>query len=282
VIDSHVHLHRHEFDDDRSEVLDRAFAAGLSALLNVGYDLPSSEASIMLAESDPRIYATVGVHPHDATQLADEAGNLTAAGRQTLARLRELAAHPRVLAIGEIGLDYFRDLSPRPAQRRALLVQLELAEQVGLPVIFHIRDAYPETRAVIEESGIPGQGAVLHAFAGDVATARWARRHRLLLGIGGPLTYKNSRLPAVLNEAAVTADDLLLETDAPWLPPVPYRGKRNESAYLGLVLTQLATVLGMDADEVSAGTDAAFSRLFGERYAVCNEDRNGSPARGNS
>jgi TatD DNase family protein len=163
-----------------------------------------------------------------------------------------------------------------------LLAQLELAEEVGLPVIFHIRDAYPETRAVIEESGIPGQGAVLHAFAGDVATARWARRHRLLLGIGGPLTYKNSRLPAVLNEAAVTADDLLLETDAPWLPPVPYRGKRNESAYLGQVLTQLATVLGMDAAEVSAGTDAAFGRLFGERYAVCNEDRNGSPARGTS
>ena len=167
MIDSHVHLNRSEFGDELAEVLQRAEAAGVRMFLNVGYDLPSSRASIALAEQDPRILATVGIHPHDATVLADAEGRLTSAGEAALDELRDLASHRRVVAIGEIGLDYFRDLSPRPAQRTALELQLRLADEVQLPVVFHIRDAWSETLALIDEFGVPAAGGVLHAFSGD-------------------------------------------------------------------------------------------------------------------
>jgi TatD DNase family protein len=260
VIDSHVHLHRDDFAADRPEVLARAAAAGVTGFLEVGYDPASSEAAVALAVADPRILATVGVHPHDAALLADADGRPTAAGGEILARLRDLAAHPRVAAIGEIGLDFYRDLSPRPAQRRALILQLELAETAGKPVIFHIRDAYPETLALVDEVGVPSRGAVLHSFAGNAAAAAWARERGLKLGVGGPITYKNGALPAAL--AGVGPADLLLETDAPWLPPAPHRGRRNEPAYLGLVRDRLAEVLGTTAAAVEEHTDANFARLF--------------------
>jgi TatD DNase family protein len=261
VIDSHLHLHREDFAADRPAVLARAAAAGVTGFLEVGYDLASSEAAVVLAASDQRILATVGVHPHDAALLADADGHLTLAGREILARLRDLAGHPRVVAIGEIGLDFYRDLSPRPAQRRALILQLELAEVVGKPVVFHIRDAYPETLALVDEVGVPSRGAVLHAFAGDAAAVAWARERGLELGIGGPITYKSSALPGVL--AGVGTADVLLETDAPWLPPEPHRGRRNEPAHLGLIRDRLAEILGATPSALEAQTDASFARLFG-------------------
>jgi len=261
VIDSHVHLHRDDFAVDRSDVLARAAAAGVTGFLEVGYDPASSEAAVALATSDPRILATVGVHPHDAALLADADGRPTAAGREILARLRELAAHPRVVAVGEIGLDFYRDLSPRPAQRCALVLQLELAEDVGKPVIFHVRQAYPETLALVDDVGVPSRGAVLHSFAGDPAAVTWARKRGLKLGIGGPITYKGSALPASL--AGVETADVLLETDAPWLPPAPHRGRRNEPAHLGLIRDRLAEVLGTTPAALEAQTDANFARLFG-------------------
>ncbi len=261
MIDSHVHLHRADFATDRAEVLARAAAAGVSGFLEIGYDPPSCEAAVRLAGSDPRVLAAVGIHPHDAAILADAEGNPTAGGREVLTRLRALAAHPRVVAIGEIGLDYYRDLSPRPAQHTALTLQLELAAEMALPVVFHIRDAYPQTRALVEAVGIPARGAVLHSFAGDRTMVEWAREHGLLLGIGGPVTYKKSALPTVLE--GVSPDGVLLETDAPWLPPVPYRGKRNEPAYLVHTRDHLAGVLGTTPDDLNARTDANFARLFG-------------------
>lgn len=261
MIDSHVHLHRADFAADRTDVLARAAAAGVTGFLEVGYDVASSEAAIALAASDARIRATVGVHPHDATLIADDAGQVTAVGHAVLTRLRDLAADPRVVAIGEIGLDFYRDLSPRPAQRRALILQLELAERAGLPVVFHVRDAYPEIMALVDEVGVPTRGGVLHSFAGDAAAVAWARARGLRLGIGGPITYKNSRLPVAL--AAATPADLLLETDAPWLPPAPHRGQRNEPALLALVRDRLAAVLGVTPAECAALTDATCTRLFG-------------------
>jgi TatD DNase family protein len=260
LIDSHVHLNRHEFKRDRDEVVERAVAAGVRGFLNVGYDLPSSRESIALAEADPRIRATVGVHPHDARVLADDDGNLTAAGREALVELRDLAGHPQVVAVGEIGLDFFRDLSPRPAQRAALTAQLELAAEVDLPVVFHIRDAWPETLAQIDEVGAPPRRGVLHAFAGDAAAVRWARERSFLLGIGGPVTYKNSTLPQRVAEAGV--EMLLLETDAPWLPPVPFRGKRNESSYLAHTCDHVAGLLDLDPAAVAAATTRNFGALF--------------------
>jgi TatD DNase family protein len=261
LIDSHVHLHRDDFAADRADVVARAVAAGVTGFLEVGYDLVSSEAAVALAEEHPRVLATVGVHPHDATLLADPEGQATVAGQEILTRLRELAGHPRVVAIGEIGLDFFRDLSPRPAQRRALLLQLELAETVGKPVVFHVRNAYPQVLALLDEVGVPSRGAVLHAFAGDAAAVAWARERGLKLGIGGPITYGSSGLPAALAGAAIA--DVLLETDAPWLPPTPHRGRRNEPAHLGLIRDRLAAVLGVTPLDLAVQTDASFARLFG-------------------
>lgn len=260
MIDSHVHLNRKEFAGDQSEVLSRAAAEGVTGFLNVGYDLETSRESIALANADARILATVGIHPHDALMLADEQGNLTSDGESALGTLEELAADPRVVAIGEIGLDYFRDLSPRPAQRQALAVQLELADRLDLPVVFHVRDAWDEIMVEIDRLGVPRRGGILHSFSGDEKTVVWARERGLMLGIGGPVTYKNSRLPELVALAGV--EMILLETDAPWLPPVPFRGKRNESGYLAHTLAKVAEILEMDPAEVDRLTTESFERLF--------------------
>lgn len=260
LTDSHVHLNRIEFREERSDVLKRAAAAGVTRLLNVGYDLPSSEGSVALAESDVRIFAAVGVHPHDAATLADAAGRITAAGREILAKLEQLAGQSRVVAIGEIGLDFYRDLSPRPAQRTALAVQLELADRLELPVIFHIRDAYAETIACVDAVGVPSAKGVLHAFGGDERSMAWALGHGLRLGIGGPVTYKNSHLPQLL--AHCSPDDLLLESDAPWLPPVPHRGRRNEPAYVKLTAMKVAEIYDITLEQLAQRTNASFTALF--------------------
>ena len=261
LTDTHLHLNRREFAGETAAVLERAAAAGVTRFLNVGYDLESSAASVALAGGDPRIWAAVGIHPHDASLLADAEGRLTDGGRAALDRLADLARHERVVALGEIGLDFYRALSPRPAQRTALTVQLALADRLDLPVIFHVRDAYAETLALVEAAGVPRRGGVLHAFAGDAAAVAWARRHGLRLGIGGPVTYKNSRLPELL--AGCGPDDLLLETDAPWLPPAPHRGRRNEPAYVALVAARVAGIYGLPEEEVARRTTRNAELLFG-------------------
>ena len=260
MIDSHVHLNREEFSGEQPEILQRARDAGVTAFLNVGYDLISSAESIALAESHPDILATVGIHPHDATHMADADGNPVPEIENILDQLRKMANNPRVVAIGEIGLDYFRDLSPRPAQRMALKLQLEIAEELQLPVVFHIRDAWPETLAMIDEFGVPTKGGILHSFSGDENSVAWAREHDFFLGIGGPVTYKNSRLDLLVAEAGI--EMILLETDAPWLPPVPFRGKRNESSYLVHTRAKVASALGLTEDEVDLKTTQNFQRLF--------------------
>jgi len=264
MIDSHVHLNRPEFAEDRAAVLQRAGEAGVTGFLNVGYDLESSQASMALALSDPRILATVGVHPHDAATLADAEGRLMAAGREVLSALADLAASDAVVAIGEIGLDFYRDLSPRPAQQAALIAQLELAAAVDLPVVLHIRDAYDEVLALLDTVGLPPRRAILHSFAGSAEHAAWARERGCLLGIGGPVTYRSSRLPEVLTAAGVTPADVLLETDAPWLPPVPWRGKRNEPAYLCYTAQAVAELRGQSVQDVwtaCGNTARAFFKL---------------------
>ena len=260
MIDSHVHLNRKEFQDQQPEVLARARATGVTQFLNVGYDLQSSAESISLAETHPDILATVGIHPHDAALLADDQGNPLPETPAVLDRLRQMANHPNVVAIGEIGLDFFRDLSPRPAQYSALKMQLELAAELNLPVVFHIRDAWSETLALIDEVGIPARRGILHAFSGDETSVEWARKNGFLLGIGGPITYKNSNLAALVELAG--PDLIVLETDAPWLPPVPHRGQRNESAYLVHTLAKVAAALGLSEEEVDRRTTKNFHRLF--------------------
>ncbi len=258
VIDSHCHLDFPQFDEDRAAVLDRARAAGVRAIINPGTDLTSSRRAVALAEAEPDVYAAVGVHPHDARSLDEE----------TLNELRALAAHPKVVAIGEIGLDFYRDLSPRDQQRRAFESQLALAAELELPVIIHCRDAHQEVLATLqawaEDHPAPPRGwrGVLHAFSGDEAMAEAGRAIGFALSLGGPVTFRNARrLHALVPKLPL--DHLLLETDAPYLAPHPHRGKRNEPAWVTLVAEAVARLTGVSVEAIVRQTTANAVRLFG-------------------
>ncbi|SNB69675.1 TatD family hydrolase [Thermoflexus hugenholtzii] len=253
LIDTHCHLDDPAFDPDREEVLARARMAGVEILILPGVEPEGIPRALALAERHPGLYVAVGIHPHVASQFSS----------QLLAQLRSWARHPRVVAIGEIGLDFYRDRSPREAQREAFRAQLELAGELGLPVIIHQREA---REAVMEElerwlAARPGARGVLHAFSGDPAMARIAVKWGFLLGIGGPLTYPRAES---LREAvrAVGLDGLVLETDAPYLPPQPHRGRRNEPAYLRNVAEALAQLLGLPMEQIARQTTANACRLF--------------------
>ncbi len=253
LIDTHCHLDDPAFDADREEVLARAREAGVEAFVIPSVTLDRIPAALALAERHPGIYVAVGIHPHAASTFSPEA----------LGKLREWARHPRVVAIGEIGLDFYRDLSPRGAQREAFRAQLELAGELGLPVIIHQREA---REAVMEElerwvTACPESRGILHAFSGDVSMAQTAAAWGFVLGIGGPITYPRAE---GLREAvrAVGAAVLVLETDAPYLPPQPHRGRRNEPAYLRLVAETLAHVLGLPLEQLTEQTTRNARRIF--------------------
>jgi TatD DNase family protein len=256
LIDSHCHLDFSQFDSDRDQVLARARQAGVTALVNPGADMPSSRRAMALAQEHDPVFAAVGIHPHDASTLDDK----------NLDELARLAANPKVVAIGEIGLDYYRDLSPRPQQRTAFEEQLALADRLDMPVIIHCRDAADDVMAVLHawQGSRTGSGApvgVFHAFSGDLAMAEAVVDMGFLIGVGGPLTYKNARhLPDVA--AGLPVEALVLETDAPYLTPHPFRGKRNEPAYVSLVAEKLAdlrrTPADLLCDQISRNTRRAF------------------------
>jgi len=255
LIDSHAHLDFSQFDGDRAQALERAWAAGLVAIVNAGADLPSSRAGVELAQKQPRIYASVGIHPHDAKELTAEA----------LAELESLARAPEVVAIGEIGLDFYRDLSPRAVQRKAFESQLALASRLNKPVIIHDRDAHAEVTAILRDwvktLTRPEKG-VLHCFSGDLEMAQQAIDMGFVISIAGPITYQNSRrLPEIA--AALPLTKLLVETDCPYLAPHPHRGERNEPAYVALVADAVARFRGISAKEVGRVTAANTARLFG-------------------
>jgi TatD DNase family protein len=251
ITDTHVHLNLDDYDDDRDDTIARAVAAGVELMVNVGFDLGTSRESIELAESHPSIYASVGLHPHDASAMTDA----------LLDELRELAGHARVVAIGETGLDYYRDLSPRDAQEAAFRSQIRLARQLGLPLIVHSRDAVDDTLRLIDAEGAPDAGGVMHCFPGDAGYAREVIKRGFHVGVGGPVTYaKSGRLVGVAE--SVPLNRLLIETDAPWLPPVPHRGKRNEPAYVALVARAIAGIRRMSIEDLARATTGNALRLF--------------------
>jgi TatD DNase family protein len=258
LIDSHAHLDSPKFDADRGVVLERAKAAGVAVLISVGADLASSRRAVELAEGDDAIYATVGIHPHDAKTLDGEA----------LAALRELAQRPRVVAIGEIGLDFYRDLSPRDVQRRAFQAQLGWAARLGKPVVIHDRDAHDEILEILTgwarglgSVSLEGRLGVLHTFSGDLAMAERAIDLGFYISISGPVTYRNARqLPEIVQ--ALPLDRLLVETDCPYLAPHPYRGKRNEPAHVQWVAKRIAELKNLAFEEVAAATTANAQHLF--------------------
>ena len=250
LIDSHAHIQLDKFDADRGAVLERAQEAGVHAIMVIGFDLETSRGAIALAEEYDQIYATVGMHPHDAKDLDAE----------TVRIFRYLAAHPKVVALGEMGLDYYRDLSPRPIQKGTFERQLDLAEELELPIVIHNREAYHDILPILQARHGRVRG-VMHCFSGDVEVMRQSIALGFYIGIGGPVTYRKSN---ALQEVAqkAPADALLVETDCPWLAPQFRRGKRNEPAYVRATAEKIAELRGISLEEIGEITTQNFEGLF--------------------
>jgi TatD DNase family protein len=231
VIDTHAHLDFKQFDQDRSKVITYAFSNAVEKIVNIGVDLKSSQSSVKLAEEYDQIYAAVGFHPHDAEHLTEE----------SLKQIAKLAGHKKVVAIGEIGLDFYRDLSPREDQVRAFKKQIDLAKELKLPIVVHVREAWEQALAILRETGAGKMRGVLHSFSGDSGQAKAAQDLGFYLGLNGTLTYPKSKIQSVARE--VSLDSILVETDCPFLSPVPHRGKRNQPAYVRFVLDRLSDLL---------------------------------------
>lgn len=255
LFDTHAHLGFYEPPDEPSDVLRRARDAGVELVVTLGYGPDLIEATARLAEAHDGVFAAVGVHAHHAA-LHDPPG----AGTLVADALRRAAASPKVVALGEIGLDYYRDLSPRPEQERAFRAQLRLARELALPVVIHDRDAHEDTlRILTEEQSVP---VVMHCFSGDVALARRCLELGFYISVAGPVTFQNARdLPDVAR--FVPSDRLLLETDSPYLSPHPLRGKRNEPANLPLVAARVAELRGVAAGVLAEMTTSNARALFG-------------------
>jgi len=253
LVDSHCHLDDEQFHSDREQVIQRARDAGLKYMLAIGTGdgPPDLESAIRLADQFPFIFATVGVHPNDAQK----------SNPQTFRNLRELAEHPKVAAIGEIGLDYHWGVPPE-AQFPVFRQQLEIAAQARLPVVIHTRDAWDDTLGVLREFWAPlGLPCIMHCFTGDVVRAKECLELGFILSFGGVATFPKS---AEIREAAriTPADRLLMETDSPYLAPVPHRGKRNEPSFVAHTASRLAEVRGVSLAELAAQTTANFERIF--------------------
>jgi TatD DNase family protein len=254
LVDSHAHIDFPQFAEDREAMLERARAAGVTTLLAIGSGPGPEKMDCALPYADQYewIYATVGVHPHEAKQV----------GPEHLQELARLAKHPKVIAWGEIGLDYFYDHSPRDVQERVFREQMTLAEEAKLPIIIHCRDAWPDCLRLIEEAWSPtGLGGILHCFTGTLDEARRGLDAGFMISFAGNSTYpKTQDIRDVARD--IPMDRMLIETDAPFLAPQPYRGKRNEPAYVAEVARTLASVRNLSPEEVAESTAANFRRFF--------------------
>jgi TatD DNase family protein len=255
LIDSHCHLDSTEFDADRDETIQRALAAGVEHMLNIGTGNgpPDLEAGVRLADKYPAFFATVGIHPHDAAK----------AGPGDYRRIADLLAHPKVIAVGEIGLDYHYDFSPREAQKSAFIEQMSIAAPAGKPIVIHTREAWQDTVTLLEKYWTPhGIGGIMHCFSGGPEEAQRALELGFYLSFGGILTFPKA---AQVHAAAKAAprDRILLETDAPYLAPVPKRGKRNEPALMVHTARKLADLRGESFEDVCRVTSENFRALAG-------------------
>lgn len=249
--ETHCHLNNAQYATDLITVLERARQAGVRALTVIGWDLDSSRAAVELARRHPGLHATVGVHPHEVEEW----------GPEMEASVREMARDPAVVAIGEIGLDFYRDLSPREKQYEAFRAQLEMAAELGLPIVVHTRESVGPAMDVIEPFAPDRLRGVMHCWSGTVEEARRARDFGFMLGIGGVLTYKKpGDLPDVVLDSPL--ESLVLETDCPYLAPTPHRGKRNEPAYLPLTAERLAAIKELPLEQVASVTFQNAARLF--------------------
>ncbi len=250
-VDTHAHLNDRAFNRDRPQVIERARNAGVSTIINIGYDLPTTRLAIDLAEQHDDLFATVGLHPHDAKLMNTD----------LLTRMRDLCAHPKVVAVGETGLDFYRDRSPRPKQVEAFRRMIALAHEVSLPLVIHDRDAHEEVLTILEEERASELGGVLHCYSGGLEWLNEALKLGFAIGIDGPVTYTNAdELRSVA--ASVPLDRLLLETDCPWLTPKGRGRERNEPAFLVDIAARVADVRAMSVSGLAAATVANSLHTF--------------------
>lgn len=247
--ESHAHYDDERFDEDRDTLLASFPAEGIETVVNASSDIKSSKASIALSEKYPFFYAAVGVHPH-------EVENITEAD---IDELRELSKHPKVIAIGEIGLDYYYDLSPRDLQRHWLKRQLELADELKMPVIIHSRDAAQECFDIIKNSNV--RNGVIHCYSGSAEMAEEYIKMGFYIGVGGSLTFKNNK-KGVETVERIPIEKILIETDSPYLAPVPYRGKRNDSRLLKYVVERISQIKNIPENDICNITKNNAQNLF--------------------
>jgi len=250
LVDTHAHLQWASFDKDREKVINRAKKAGVEYIVNIGFDVDGSIKGIDLAEKHKGLYATVGIHPHNANQF----------NHKVLDKLRKLSENPKVVAIGEIGLDYYRNLSPRQAQKEAFEAQLLLAKELELPVVIHDREAHADTLEILskfkEEITI-----IMHCFSGSKEMAEQCVKSNFYISFAGPITFPNSRK---LHEIAkwIKLNKILLETDSPWLAPQDMRGKRNEPAFLAFTAKKIAELKRISMDKLAEATTENAKEIF--------------------
>ena len=248
IFDAHAHYDDKWFDDDRSALLSSLPQNGVSYVVNAAVDLETAETAISYAETYPHVYACAGIHPENLEGLPDN----------YLERLEEMIKHPRVVALGEIGLDYHWDI-PRDVQNRVFEEQLLLARELDVPVVIHDREAHGDVMALVRKYQPKG---LMHCYSGSVEMLKEVLKLGMSISLGGTVTFKNARVPVEV-AAAVPLDRLLLETDAPYLSPVPYRGKRNDSTHIAYTAARIAEIRGMDAQELIDITTQNAKRLYG-------------------
>ncbi|SFG99005.1 TatD DNase family protein [Desulfotomaculum arcticum] len=251
LFDTHTHLYDEQFAGDLEDVFGRMADAGVTRALSIAFDLNSSAESIAMAASRPGIRASVGIHPHDAEEVPAD----------YLARLAEMARRPEVVALGEMGLDYYRDLSPRPVQQNVFREQLALVRELNMPVIIHVRDAFGDLLEILCQDGISPAGGVMHCFSGSWEVALKCMKMGFYISLAGPVTFKNAvKLKEIA--ARVPLDRLLIETDCPYLAPEPRRGRRNEPAYVRYVAEHIAELRGVGLEVIAQNTTANAIKLF--------------------
>ncbi len=249
MFDSHLHLDDDVFAGDLVAVLTRAATAGVVGMITVGTGVASSRAAVALAERFPMVYAAVAIHPHEAGEATPEA----------MEELRKLASHPKVVAVGETGLDFAKNDAPHEAQRRAFAEHMTLSRDLHLPLVIHCRAAYPEVLELLErEQAGP---VLMHAFSGSPDIARTCVGRGYCISLAGPVTFRNARTAAQVAQE-VPLELLLVETDAPVLTPEPYRGQRNEPAYLQYIVQRIAELRSRHAEEIAAATAANARRVY--------------------
>jgi TatD DNase family protein len=251
LTDTHTHLNDRQFDEDREQVIARARQAGVTRIVNVGYNRETIPTSLALAESHDFIYSIVGWHPHDAADMTDE----------DLEWIESLLDHPKVVAIGEMGLDYYWDNAPRDVQAEVFRKQIRLARKVGMPIVIHDRDAHQDVVDILREEKAHEVGGIMHCFSGSWEMAQQCLDMDFFISFGGPVTFKNAKKPKEVAKQ-VPLDRLLIETDSPYLTPHPYRGKRNETAYVRLVAEAIAELHDLTLEEIADITTQNAIRLL--------------------